>query len=124
MHQWLFFEQNLLEPNVGTARFWRLTGRRELRPEAFARHLEAGRAALGVLERHLDSHRFLANDRYSVADVSNYAYAHVADEAGIEMGEYPALRAWFGRVEAQPGFMNDLEPYPPNAAPGSDSVHG
>ena len=24
---WLFFEQNLLEPNVGTARFWRLTGR-------------------------------------------------------------------------------------------------
>ncbi len=27
--QWLFFEQNLLEPNVGTARFWRLTGRDE-----------------------------------------------------------------------------------------------
>lgn len=27
--QWLFFEQNLFEPNVGTARFWRLTGREE-----------------------------------------------------------------------------------------------
>ena len=25
--QWLFFEQNLLEPNIGTGRFWILTGR-------------------------------------------------------------------------------------------------
>src|SRR4051812_21476288 len=27
VHGWLFLEQNLVEPNVGTARFWRLTGR-------------------------------------------------------------------------------------------------
>ncbi|MGZ4381156.1 MAG: glutathione S-transferase family protein [Gaiellaceae bacterium] len=124
VHQWLFFEQNLLEPNVGTARFWALTGRREARPEAFTRHLEAGRAALAVLERHLARSRFLANGRYSVADVSSYAYAHVAHEAGIEMVEYPSLRAWLARVEAEAGFVNDLEPYPPNAAPGSGSVHG
>ncbi len=42
VHAWMFFEQNLLEPNVGTARFWRLTGRDTERPEAFARHVEAG----------------------------------------------------------------------------------
>ena len=24
VHAWMFFEQNLLEPNLGTARFWRL----------------------------------------------------------------------------------------------------
>ena len=46
VHAWMFFEQNLLEPNVGTARFWRLTGRDGERPEAFARHLEAGAARL------------------------------------------------------------------------------
>jgi len=38
---WLFFEQNLLEPNVGTARFWRLTGRDVGR--------EAGREAAAVV---------------------------------------------------------------------------
>jgi hypothetical protein len=26
------------------------------------------------------------------------------------------LRQWLGRVEAQPGFIDDLEPYPPNAS--------
>ena len=51
VHAWMFFEQNLLEPNVGTARFWRLTGRDGERPEAFDRHFEAGAAALEALER-------------------------------------------------------------------------
>ena len=31
----------------------------------------------------------------------------------------PAVVAWAERVEAQPGFMNDLEPYPANARPGA-----
>src|SRR5215210_3881046 len=51
--QWLFFEQNFLEPNVGTARFWRLTGRDEQRREAWEVHRTSGAAALGILERHL-----------------------------------------------------------------------
>jgi glutathione S-transferase len=116
VHQWLFFEQNLFEPNLGTARFWRLTGRVAARPEAFARHFEAGVAALAVLERHLAANPFLANDRYSVADIAVYGYAHVAHEAGIEPAD--AVRAWLARVEAQPGFVDDLVPYPPNAALG------
>lgn len=123
---WLFFEQNLLEPNVGTARFWRLTGRDAQRPEAFARHLEAGRSALGVLERHLDGNDYLVADRYSIADTALYAYAHVAGDAGIDLEDCPAAVAWLRRVEAQPGYLNDLEPYPPQAmaGAGSDSVHG
>src|SRR5262249_12145984 len=57
--QWLFFEQNLLEPNVGTARFWKLTGRDRLRPEVFEQKVEAGRDALDVLERGLAGRQFL-----------------------------------------------------------------
>ena len=62
VHAWMFFEQNLLEPNVGTARFWHLTGRDTERPEAFARHLEAGAAALAALERGLTARRFLVGE--------------------------------------------------------------
>jgi glutathione S-transferase len=124
--QWLFFEQNLFEPNVGTARFWRLTGRDEARPEVFAARVESARAALGTLDAGLERRDFLLGRRYTVADVSLYAYAHVAGEAGIDMAAYPAIAAWLGRVEGTPGFMNDLEPYPANARPGAagESVHG
>ncbi len=124
--QWLFFEQNLFEPNVGTARFWRLTGRDAERPEVFAARLESARAALAVLDDGLRDREFLLGDRYTVADVSLYAYAHAAGDGGIDMSAYPAVTAWLRRVETTPGFVNDLEPYPPNARPGGAgaSVHG
>ena len=117
VHQWLFFEQNLLEPNVGTARFWRLTGRDRQRPDVFAQRLEAGRDALRILDRYLAGHDFLVAGRYTVADVALYAYTHAAHEAGIDMAAaYPAIGPWLLRVEATDGFVNDLEPYPENAS--------
>ena len=102
VHAWMFFEQNLLEPNVGTARFWRLTGRADERPEAFARHFEAGAAALATLERGLAGKDFLVGSRYTVADCALYAYTRVAHEAGYEMADYPAIAAWLDRVAATP----------------------
>ena len=115
VHQWLFFEQNLLEPNVGTARFWTLTGRASLHPEVFEQKLEAGCDALSVLERGLSGRAFLVGETCTVADLALSAYTHVAHEAGIDMSGYPAIGGWLARVEAQPDFVNDLEPYPPNA---------
>ena|SRR5215207_8636343 len=53
----------------------------------------------------------------SVADIVLYGYLHVAHEAGYELPV--AVRAWLQRVEAKPRFMNDFEPYPPNARPGA-----
>ena len=125
VHAWMFFEQNLLEPNVGTARFWRLTGREHERPEAFARHFEAGAAALEVLERGLTGKEFLLGGRYTVADCALYAYTRVAHEAGYAMGSYPAVAAWLDRVAATPGAIDDLEPYPAaaHAGAGGRSAH-
>ena len=124
--QWLFFEQNLFEPNVGTARFWRLTGRDSERPEVFAARLESAQAALAVLDESLRGREFLLGDRYTVADVSLYAYSHVAGDAELDMSTYPAVGEWLVRVERTPSFVNDLEPYPPNASAGAGggSVHG
>jgi len=114
--QWLFFEQNLLEPNVGTGRFWKLTGRAGANPGAYQRFREAGDAALEVVERRAAASPFLAGDAYTVADVAVYGYAHVAGDCDLDMDAYPAVRAWLGRVEGTPRFMNDLAPYPPHAS--------
>lgn len=46
-----------------------------------------------------------------------YAYTHVAPEGGYDLPS--AVERWLRRVEATPGFANDLEPYPPNARPGA-----
>ena len=125
VHAWMFFEQNLLEPNVGTGRFWRLTGRVDERPEAFDRHFAAGVAALATLERGLAGKDFLVGGRYTVADCALYAYTRVAHEAGYEMAAFPAIAAWLDRVAATPGAIDDLEPYPAaaHAGAGGRSAH-
>jgi glutathione S-transferase len=125
VHAWMFFEQNLLEPNVGTARFWRLTGRDAERPEAFARHVQAGAGALAALDRGLTGKEFLVGGRYTVADCALYAYTRVAGDAGYDLAAYPAVGAWLERVAATPGAIDDLAPYPESARVGAGgaSVH-
>jgi glutathione S-transferase len=72
-----------------------------------------------LLDAHLGGRRWVVDDTATIADLSLYAYAHVADEAGYELGRYPAMQAWFRRVEALPGFVDDLQPYGDNARPGA-----
>jgi glutathione S-transferase len=64
-----------------------------------------GYAALDAMERHLADRRFLVGEQYTIADVSLYAYTHVAGEGGFDLAPYPAIRGWLDRVRAQPGHV-------------------
>lgn len=113
VYQWLFFEQNQVESGLAVARFMAVTGRAREAPEAFANRLAQGRRALGSLARALaDDRRFVAGDEYTVADIALHAYVHCAGDAGVELRDHPRILSWLERVEATPGFVNDLAPLP------------
>jgi glutathione S-transferase len=117
VHQWMFFEQDRVEAELGYARFLRLSGRHEQLPEVYENRLERGRDALGALERALsDGREFVAGDDYTVADIALYAYVHCAGDAGADLSEHAHIGGWLDRVEAQPGFVNDLEQLPEHAS--------
>ncbi len=107
--QWMFFEQYSHEPNVAVARFMLLhpppDGLSESRQATLAEKRKQGHAALTVMERHLADRRFLVAEQYTIADIALYAYTHVAEEGGIELQGYPAIRAWLDRVAAEPGHI-------------------
>jgi glutathione S-transferase len=103
--QWQFFEQYDHEPNVAVARFWLTKRPGEADPASLATWQAGGHRVIGAMESHLATRTFLVGERYSVADISLYAYTHVAPEGGIELGPYPAVRAWLDRVSAQPGHV-------------------
>jgi len=103
---WLFFEQYSHEPFIATSRFIiQYLGS----PEDRLTDLEAKRAgglkALGIMEQALADHVFLANGRYSIADIALYAYTHVAHEGGFDLSDYPNINAWIRRIERQDGFV-------------------
>jgi glutathione S-transferase len=108
---WLCFEQNSIEPVIGSARYWRLTGRERGREDETRRRIESGAWALGVLDAALATRRWLAGDRYSIADIAVYAYGHLAPDVGIELAGFPHVLAWCRRVEAEPRFFAGPGPY-------------
>jgi glutathione S-transferase len=117
--QWQFFEQERVMPGIGGPRFRLITGRATADDPAIVARLALGREALGLLEAHLATRDWLVGTAPSIADLSVYAYAHLAEDAGISLEPYPAFRAWVARIEALPGFVDDLAPYPANARPGA-----
>jgi len=104
--QWMCFEQYSHEPNIATVRFWiKYLGRPASHETRIARRMEAGRAALEVMDRHLSDRDFFVADHYTIADIALYAYTHVADEGGYDLAGYPAVRAWLDRVASHPGHV-------------------
>jgi glutathione S-transferase len=108
--QWQFFEQYSHEPYIAVARFIRLY--LDL-PEERRAEYEAKRAggyrALDVMEQQLQHTPFLVGERYSIADITLYAYTHVADEGGFELDAYPAIRGWLRRVASHPRHVGMLD---------------
>ena len=105
--QWMFFEQHSIEPNIGAAYFWLtlVKGGRDLQQHALEDWMEEGYRSLGVMENHLKQQRYFAADRYTVADIALYAYAHLAHECDFDLASFPAIRAWLARVAAEPDHV-------------------
>ena len=103
--QWQFFEQYSHEPFIAVARFInKYLGLPADKADEYAAKQTRGHKALQVMEQQLAQTPFLAGEKVTTADISLYAYTHVADEGGFELEAYPAIRAWLDRFAALPNF--------------------
>jgi glutathione S-transferase len=104
--QWQFFEQYSHEPYVAVVRFWlAYSGTPDKFADQIPARTQGGYAALDAMEQHLADRSFLVGERYSIADISLYAYTHVAHEGDFDLEPYTAIRAWLARVAAQPSHV-------------------
>ena len=104
--QWMFFEQYSHEPYIAVARFIR----RFLPPDHPRRaSLDAltasGNEALAAMERHLTRLHWFGGERYTIADIALFAYTHIAEDGGFDLGAYPRIEQWLKHVRQQPGFV-------------------
>lgn len=107
--RWMFFEQYNHEPNVATLRFWlRFVGQGKL-SEAQAAQIPAkraaGDAALRLMDEHLANRDWFVGTGATLADIALFAYTHVCEQGSFALDDYPAIRAWLVRMQAQPGFV-------------------
>ncbi len=114
--RWMFFEQESHQPSIATLQHWTLTGKLSRYPALVPQKRRLGEAVLSTMERQLAEWAFFGGDSYCVADISLYAYTHLAHQGGFVLERYPAVVQWLARVRAQPGHTAQVFPYPPSAA--------
>ncbi len=104
--QWQFFEQYSHEPYIATARYInKYLELPEARRAEYHGKQEGGHKALSVMEDQLGQSSFLSGEEITIADISLYAYTHVADEGGFDLSGYSAINRWIARIESQPNYL-------------------
>ena len=112
LFQWLSFEADYVQTSVGSLRFWTLTGKLAARPKSLVDGKRGvARRALGILDEQLSTRPFIVGSQYSVADISLFAYAHLAKDAGIATDQFRSFEAWVARVKSQERHLAEMYPY-------------
>ena len=81
---------------------------------------QGGHRNLRYLEDHLVENRiigieWLVGETPTIADISCFPYAALAEEGGISLNDYPAIRSWINRFKALANFV---------VMPGIPPLHG
>ncbi len=101
VQHWLALSAGPLVNGAAGARWLALTGKPV--PPAM---VTTATDLLQRMEQHLQGREWLVGSAPTIADVALYSYTAHVPEGGVPLAPYPALRAWLGRVEALPGFVD------------------
>ena len=102
-----FFEQYSHELFIAVARFInKYQGLPEERKAEYEAKQPGGHKALSIMDARLRNHDYLVGDNYTTADISLYAYTHVANEGGFDLSHYPAINQWMKRIESDPKHVS------------------
>lgn len=105
--EWQCFEQYSHEPSIAVARFIKVyQNLPDNRKEEYQSKLKAGYRALDLMEKHLANHDFLVGECCSIADISLFAYTHVAHEGGFDLSAYSAILRWISTIKSLPGYVS------------------
>ncbi|HEY4541269.1 MAG TPA: glutathione S-transferase family protein [Noviherbaspirillum sp.] len=99
--QWLELAQNEIASGLFRARAIARFG--------YAGDLASARVdgvrALEILDRHLDTHVWLAAAQPTIADIACFPYVGLAHEGGFDLDAYPHVGQWLQRFRALENFI-------------------
>ncbi|KAK1225229.1 Glutathione S-transferase 2 [Marasmius sp. AFHP31] len=106
--QWLFFAHGGVGPMQGQANHF-VTYAKEKIPYAQTRYLNETKRLYGVLESRLSKHKYLAGDKYTIADIKTHGWVRRVHSLGIDLAEWPNLKDWTDRIEERAAVQKGLK---------------
>jgi GSH-dependent disulfide-bond oxidoreductase len=105
--QWLMFQMGGVGPMLGQNHHFRLYAPEKLE-YAINRYTNEARRMYGVLDRRLSESPYLAGDDYSIADIATFPWLRNWKNQGIELADYPHVKAWFDQIAARPAVQRGV----------------
>lgn len=99
--QWLMFQMGGLGPMLGQTHHFRIYAPEKIE-YAVNRYTNEAKRLYGVVEKRLGSNAFIAGKEYTVADMAIWPWLRSWQNQGVEISDYPALKAWFEKIEVRP----------------------
>jgi GST-like protein len=106
--QWLMFQMSGVGPMLGQLTHFKRFAKEQI-PYAIERYSKESERILGVMDKHLARHEFLAPE-YSVADIATYPWLKSAGEYHPElMQSVTNVRRWLDTVGARPAVQRGMK---------------
>ncbi|GLU27490.1 glutathione S-transferase N-terminal domain-containing protein [Brucella sp. NBRC 12950] len=95
--QWLQFHASSVGPILGQRVHFEMFAPQSF-PAAIERYQVLTEEAFSTLDRHLSRNQWFAGDEYSIADIANFGWTHIAMICGFDLSNFSNLSAWHYRV--------------------------
>ena len=99
--QWLMWQMAGLGPMTGQYAHFNVYAPEKI-GYAIERYTQEVQRLLGVLDRELARHAFVAGDVYSIADMAIYPWVNPVESAPLEMSVFPNVQRWQAEIAARP----------------------
>jgi len=106
--QWLMFQMGGVGPMLGQNHHFRLYAPEKL-PYAIDRYTNEAHRLYGVIDRRLASSAWLGGPEYSIADIATWPWLRNWKNQGVELSDYPHLKAWYEAIEARPAVQRGVK---------------
>ncbi|MCE9657739.1 MAG: glutathione S-transferase N-terminal domain-containing protein [Burkholderiales bacterium] len=106
--EWLMFQMGSVGPMLGQAHHFRMYAPEKV-GYAIDRYSNEAKRIYGVIDKRLASSRFIAADEYTIADIAIFPWLRSWKNQGIELDDYPDLKAWFEGIAARPAVQRGVE---------------
>ncbi|MBC2659068.1 glutathione S-transferase family protein [Pseudomonas sp. MSSRFD41] len=105
--KWLQLNSSSVGPIIGQRVHFEIFSEEKI-PTAIERYRCLTDSVLGVLDRHLALHPYIAGNDYSIADISHFGWMHIARIIDFDFSQYQHMNAWFTRIARRPAVRKGI----------------
>lgn len=114
--QWALFQAAGVGPMMGQYGHFKVFAKEKV-PYAIERFGNEAQRLMGVLEKQLSTHPYLAGEQYSIADITTWPWIRgyqLFYKEPIDATKFPNLMRWFKEIEKRPATHRALKAFEPN----------